>query len=312
MSTQRLTRGTASVGTMKAGALYIGGTAVSATTISGIDPIKVHNNDAATIAKGNLVYIDGYDTGHSLPSVKKADADFPAKAAQYVVGADILTDAEGLVYREAIISGINTDAAAAVGDPLYLSATEGDFTATAPTGDRMVQVVGTVMVKGAGVLGSARFYPGKNIISKIGASAVQTDGVGIAGMAAGDFFTLYLAEQDFGVATAVATKVTDSAPCALEVISARLTLTEATAGGATDPDTIICKTNIGGNPSTTGAPCVLLDTVYSNKLGTVVGLAGLATADAQYALTNDIYVYTPASVGRSAGKYFVEVLCKKL
>lgn len=314
MATQRLTRGTASVGTIKAGVMYIGGTAVTAATVASVDPIKVHNAEAGSLTAGMLVYINGFDTGSGYPSVLKADADFPAKAAQYVVptGVTILTDTAGLVFKEAIVTGIDTDAAAAVGDPLYLSATEGAFTATAPTGDRMTQVVGTVMVKGAGITGSARFYPGKNIITKIGASAVQTDGIGITGMAAGDFFTLYLAEQDFGVATAVATKVTDSAPCALEVISAKLTLTEATAGGTSDPSTIICKTNVGGNPSTTGVACVLADTVYSNKLGTVTSLAGLATADARYVVTDDIYVYTPASTTRSAGKYFVELLCKKL
>lgn len=302
------------MGTLKAGTAYIGGTAVTAATISGTEPIKVYNANAGSLTAGMLVYIVGFNTAGGVPSVDKADADTPSMAAQYVVptGVTITTTSMGLVYREAIVTGINTDAAAAVGDPLYLSQTAGAFTATAPTGDAMTQIVGTVMIKGAGVSGSARFYPGKNLITKIGASAVQTAGVGIASMAAGDFFTLYLAEHDFGVATAVPTKVTDSAPCNLEVVSAKLTLIEATAGGTTDPETIICKTNIGGNPSTTGVPCVLADTVYSNKLGTVTSLAGLGTADAQYAATDDIYVYTPASTTRSAGKYFVEVLCKKL
>jgi hypothetical protein len=152
------------------------------------------------------------------------------------VAADIAPGATGTVYAEGVITGIDTSGAGAVGDPLYLSATAGQFTATAPSGpDQICQVVGTVMVKNAQT-GSVRFYPGKNLILAQGKSALQAGAVSETELAADDAvastFLLGPVVQNFGAsADAVATKLTDSAPCKLEVLQVLATVIEAKAGG---------------------------------------------------------------------------------
>lgn len=119
--------------------------------------------------------------------------------------------------------------------------------------------------------------------------------------------------QDFGgAATAVATKLTDAAPCKLEVLAVYCTVTEAKAGGSGDDATKLAK-EAGGTTAMTGTiTCDMSDVVYSNKIGSVVGAVGVGTADAQVAAGADIYIYTDAQADRSAGKYSVVALCKKI
>lgn len=131
-------------------------------------------------------------------------------------------------------------------------------------------------------------------------------------MAPSDTFILY-GLHDFGsAATAVATKICDATPCAGEVIAAKLTLVEAKAGGTVDDQTVISKNADGSNPATGTLILDMSDAVYMNMVGSVAGVKGLGTANAQFAKGADLYAYTGAATDRSAGQYFVEILCKKL
>ena len=113
------------------------------------------------ITKYDLVYISGYDATSGKLKVKKADADAasPANVAMFIAPAAIENGAAGTVVGELIATGINTDSASAVGDPLWLSDTAGAFAVAAPTtaGDTQ-QCVGVVVTKNA-TTGSAWFYP---------------------------------------------------------------------------------------------------------------------------------------------------------
>jgi hypothetical protein len=119
--------------------------------------------------------------------------------------------------------------------------------------------------------------------------------------------------HDFGSsASAVATKLTDAAPCKLEVLSVLATVIEAKAGGTADDATKLAKEGTG-TPAMTGTiTCDMSDTVYSNKIGSVVGAVGVGTTDAQVAEGADIYIYSEAATSRTAGQYSVVALCKKI
>jgi hypothetical protein len=120
--------------------------------------------------------------------------------------------------------------------------------------------------------------------------------------------------HDFGAAaTAVATKVTDSAPCNGEVLGALFVLTEAKAGGSGDDVTCIAK-DAGASTKMTGDVTLdMSDTVYMNHLGAIVSVAPHATeANRQFAKGDDIYAYTDAQTSRSAGIYHVILICKKI
>ena len=118
-------------------------------------------------------------------------------------------------------------------------------------------------------------------------------------------------EQDFGsAATAVATKITDSAPCNGEVLGALFILTEAKAGGAGDDVTCIAKDSGASTKMTGDVTLDMSDAVYMNMVGSVVGVAPSATP--QFDEGDDIYAYTDAQASRSAGKYHVILICKKI
>jgi len=117
-------------------------------------------------------------------------------------------------------------------------------------------------------------------------------------------------EHDFGsAATAVATEISDGAPCGGSVIAAYFTLTEAKAGGTADDDTCIAA-DTGASVKMTGEVQLdMSDTVYKNALGSVVGVAPSATPT--FDKGDSIYAYTSAETSRSAGKYNVVIVCKK-
>lgn len=149
-----------------------GGTEGSVTVSRGL---AVRNQSGGTLTKGTLVRVTGYAS--SKPLITKADADTAGAGAVYVLTADIANNTNGNVYGVATVTGINTDAVSAIGDPLYLSATAGEFAASAPTGaDQVVQRVGVVTVKNA-TTGEALFFPEYLIFEKIGTSGIQNDAI---------------------------------------------------------------------------------------------------------------------------------------
>lgn len=116
-------------------------------------PIRFKNETGGALTRGTLVYISGIDAGSRLPNVAKADNDAAGKEAQWVVlTASVANNGVGVVGKRCRLTGQNTNAASAAEDPVYLSATAGGWTVTAPTGaDTIVQIVGWVEVKSATV-----------------------------------------------------------------------------------------------------------------------------------------------------------------
>jgi hypothetical protein len=108
-------------------------------------------------------------------------------------------------------------------------------------------------------------------------------------------------------------KVTDSAPCNGEVLAALFILTEAKAGGTGDDVTCIAKDAAAATKMTGDVTLDMSDAVYMNMLGSVVGAAPHGTeANRQFAKGDDIYAYTDAQTSRTAGKYHVVLICKKI
>lgn len=126
------------------------------TDESGI--LTVWNDSGAGMSVDDLVYVSGTTTdtdGDLAPTIALADADLETTRAQFVLTAAIANGASGVAARLSMSAAgeLNT-AAAAVGDPVYLSTTAGATTLTAPTGTDIVQEIGTVAVVNA----SGRVY----------------------------------------------------------------------------------------------------------------------------------------------------------
>jgi hypothetical protein len=126
-------------------------------------------------------------------------------------------------------------------------------------------------------------------------------------------FMLGPVAHDFGSsASAVVTKLTDAAPCKLEVLQVFLNVTEAKDGGSADDTTTLAKDAANVTAMTAVHTLDMGDVVAQNKVGAVLSMAGLGTADSQVAEGADIYIYSGAQTSRSAGIYNVMALCKKI
>jgi hypothetical protein len=135
-------------------------------SIAGADGLKVVNKTGFTIVKGSLVCISGYSAPDSLPSIAKSDISSTTSInnnpASYVVTADILNNAIGVVFAFATVTGLDTSLAGAVGDPVFMSPTIGAWTLTLPNISYKQWYIGVVTVKDATV-GAIFFYPGLHI-----------------------------------------------------------------------------------------------------------------------------------------------------
>ena len=121
-------------------------------------------------------------------------------------------------------------------------------------------------------------------------------------------------EQDFGLADAVATKITDSAPCDGEVVAGFLICTEAVAGSASGGATFFSKDDSGASPVTTEFTIGgTTDDSKNNHIGHVAGVRPHATeANRQFSKEDDIFVYSEAKASRSAGRFWALLVCKKI
>lgn len=140
------------------------------------------NTDYAIITavgSGNIT-VDFLFYDHTLPvvlaepayEISLADAD-GAAPAEWVLPEAIAADAYGYAYDCYEVTSLDTSAFTAEA-LLYLSATAGTYTATAPTGiDQIQQVVGIVKTSHA-TTGSILFIPGLKRILKFGSSFLQS------------------------------------------------------------------------------------------------------------------------------------------
>lgn len=115
--------------------------------------MKVINKTGSAIAADKLVAISGYDVTSKLPKIVLADADAADLATDvFVALSSISNGAYGNVYKGGTSAATLNTNFGTVGDAVYLSATAGAFTGTAPTDPAArVQVVGYTMVKSASV-----------------------------------------------------------------------------------------------------------------------------------------------------------------
>ena len=94
--------------------------------------VLVYNNSASTITNGSVVAVNGAQG--QRPAVVLADADTePLSAGTLGIATEnIAAGAEGFVTTFGVIRGIDTSSFTA-GNPIYLSSTAGQFTATRPS-----------------------------------------------------------------------------------------------------------------------------------------------------------------------------------
>lgn len=116
--------------------------------------LPVINSTGSDIAVNKLVTISGYDVTSKLPKIVLADTDAAGLHTDvWVTRAAIANGKTGKVWKGFMSTpNIDTSSATAAGDPVYLSATAGAWTATAPTGAAVTQIiVGYVQVKSSTV-----------------------------------------------------------------------------------------------------------------------------------------------------------------
>jgi hypothetical protein len=99
---------------------------------------------AETLAKGDPMYVSGYNIAQDRVLVSKADANDPAKMPVVGLAAEAITAASnGVGVLVGVLDTIDTSTFT-VGDELYV-ANGGGLTATEPTGNDEVQTVGIVI-----------------------------------------------------------------------------------------------------------------------------------------------------------------------
>lgn len=122
----------------------------SPATSSIPSPSQFYTSVALTY--GDLIYVSGWNAAAGVFTVTKADADVAGRPAQFVCVQQVAAAAVGaFAPLDQPLIGILDTSGGAVGDPVYLSATAGAMTLTAPTGAARVQIIGFVTVVSATV-----------------------------------------------------------------------------------------------------------------------------------------------------------------
>jgi hypothetical protein len=160
---------------------YLGGQTATGVIAPQRMGLPVDNSTGGSLAAGTLVYVSGYDAATGEPQITKADAD--SRQAEYILNAAIANGAAGVAYRGYTLGSLDTSGSS-VGDPIYLSATAGSWTATALTGAaQLSQIVGVVVTSHAST-GSIQFLlPGEML--KWGSGNLQSKSVAVAALADG-------------------------------------------------------------------------------------------------------------------------------
>lgn len=209
--------------------------------------IPVDNSSGGTLSEGTLVYISGYDASTGAPQITKADAD--SHFAEWILQADIANGAAGYAFRGSVLGSQNTSGLS-VGDPVYLSATAGGYTGTAPTGAGQIsQKIGVVVTSHAST-GQVFFdLPGE--LLKVGSAHIQAKSIGLSALADGTDGEL-ITWNASGVAAAVATG-TSTHVLTSNGAGAAPTFQAATGGGFTQKVVNVSFFGMTGNGSSGGA-----------------------------------------------------------
>jgi hypothetical protein len=140
---------------------------------------RIRNATGSTLAEGALVYVSGWSETYKRFLVTLADADVSGRTnALFIVRNPILNGQNGVGWKTYRLQSLNTSAGS-VSDPVYLSATAGGWTLTAPYAAGGVnQIVGRIAVDDATV-GEVEF----DLQLVVGSpSAVQLEGLQISGL----------------------------------------------------------------------------------------------------------------------------------
>lgn len=121
---------------------------------------KVFNNTGSTITKESAVYINGWDTTNSCPTIALATANSTTTMpALGLVEANIAPNSVGEVRVSGLLAGLDTSGLSA-NQALYVSpTTPGALTATEPTGTNLIQAIARV----------GRVNPGAGTVNIVGA-----------------------------------------------------------------------------------------------------------------------------------------------
>lgn len=113
---------------------------------AGVETINVYNGTGGAFTVGMLLHVSGYDDTSGYIVVEKADCDDEKPAQLIAIDTTASTKTTTAVtYYEG--AALNT-ATSTIGNPVYLSATAGEYTLSIPTGaDDTIQIVGRVMTK---------------------------------------------------------------------------------------------------------------------------------------------------------------------
>lgn len=107
--------------------------------------VNVVNKTGATLSKGTLVYVSGFDTTTGFYRVSKADPDVAGALPGWVLTDSLADGSTAVAVRAFTHKNVNTSGAA-VGDPVYADPSNpGGWTLTAPSGGGVsTAVVGRV------------------------------------------------------------------------------------------------------------------------------------------------------------------------
>ncbi len=119
--------------------------------------LPVWNATGSTLAQGALIYVSGWSETYKKFLVTLADADVIGRGnALFIVRNAILNGQAGVGWKTMRLAALNTSSGS-VSDPVYLSATAGGWTLTAPSAaGGSDQVVGRIAVDSA-TLGEIEF-----------------------------------------------------------------------------------------------------------------------------------------------------------
>lgn len=113
------------------------------------DPIYTiaRNATGVTIPKGSVVYISGSNGTHPNISLARANAESTSARTLGFTAAAIANNATGSVMVSGYLDGLDTSAAVADGDPIYLSGTTaGGWTTTKPVAPTHLVYLGNVVL----------------------------------------------------------------------------------------------------------------------------------------------------------------------
>ena len=92
----------------------------------------VKNNTGGSVTKGQAVYISGADGSNALISLADADTELTSSKTLGLLYQDLAVNGLGWVVTNGMLSGIDTSAAGAAGDSVWLSSTAGGLVYGAP------------------------------------------------------------------------------------------------------------------------------------------------------------------------------------